>query len=138
MKRILLTIAIAVSLAPPVVFGQRGQLANAGKVGLNVTSLEEVLRLPEDQIDLATATLISSEYWSDFVQGRHYLERLDTMAMVIRTRLRQQRLPMDHRAIPVDQPVPLRGAWASSRSRTPTIRTICSCTPSWIGGRATA
>lgn len=100
MKRILLTIALAVSLAPPVVFGQRGQMANTGKAGLNVTSLEEVLRLPEDQVDLATATLISSEYWSDFVQGRQYLDRLDTMAMVIRTRLRQQRLPMDHRAIP--------------------------------------
>jgi tetratricopeptide (TPR) repeat protein len=88
------------SLAPPVVFGQRGQLANAGKLGLNVTSLEEVLRLPEDQLDLATATLISSEYWNDFVQGRQYLDRLDTMAMVVRTRLRQQRLPTDHRAIP--------------------------------------
>jgi tetratricopeptide (TPR) repeat protein len=101
MKKILLTIAVLASLSPPAVFGQGGQLANAGKAGLNVTSLEEVLRLSEDQIDLATATLISSEYWSDFVQGRRYLERLDTMAMVVRTRLRQQRLPMDYRAIPV-------------------------------------
>jgi tetratricopeptide (TPR) repeat protein len=101
MKKILLTIAVLAGFAPPVAFGQRGQLANAGKAGLNVTSLEEVLRLSEDQIDLATATLISSEYWSDFVQGRRYLERLDTMAMVIRTRLQQQRLPLDYRAIPV-------------------------------------
>lgn len=98
MKSILRTIAVLMSLSPAVAFGQ---LANAGKAGLNVTSLEEVLRLPEDQIDLATATLISSEYWSDFVQGRRYLERLDTMAMVIQTRLKQQRLPRDHRAIPV-------------------------------------
>jgi tetratricopeptide (TPR) repeat protein len=101
MKRILLSIAVLLSLSPPAAVGQRGQLANAGKAGLNVTSIEEVLRLSEDQIDLATATLISSEYWSDFVQGRRYLERLDTMAMVIQTRLRQQRLPLDHRAIPV-------------------------------------
>jgi tetratricopeptide (TPR) repeat protein len=101
MKRILLSIAVLLSLAPPAAFGQRGRLANEGKAGLNVTSLEEVLRLSEDQIDLATATLISSEYWSDFVQGRRYLERLDTMAMVIQTRLRQQRLPTDFRAIPI-------------------------------------
>ncbi len=99
MKSILWSIAILVGLAGPAAFGQ--PLANNGKMGLNVTSLEEVLRLQEEQIDLATATLISSEYWSDFVQGRRYLERLDTMAMVIQTRLRQRRLPLDHRAIPV-------------------------------------
>ncbi|MCU0913629.1 MAG: tetratricopeptide repeat protein [Planctomycetes bacterium] len=101
MKRILLSLTILGSLLAPSAFGQRGHLANAGKAGLNVTSLEEVLRLSEDQIDLATATLISSEYWSDFVQGRRYLERLDTLALTIQTRLRQQRLPLDHRAIPV-------------------------------------
>jgi tetratricopeptide (TPR) repeat protein len=101
MKRVLLSIAVLLFPASVTVFGQSGRLANAGKAGLNVTSLEEVLRLSEDQIDLATATLISSEYWSDFVQGRRYLERLDTMAMVIQTRLRQQRLPLDHRAIPI-------------------------------------
>ena len=101
MKRILLSIALLASLGPPAAFGQRGRLAHAGTMGLNVTSLEEVLRLPEDQIDLATATLIASEYWSDFVQGRRYLERLDTMALVIQTRLRQRRLPLDHRAVPV-------------------------------------
>jgi tetratricopeptide (TPR) repeat protein len=101
MKSVLLSIAILLGLWGPAAFAQRTQLANAGKMGLNVTSLEEVLRLSEEQIDLATATLISSEYWSDFVQGRRYLERLDTMAMVIETRLRQRRLPLDHRAIPV-------------------------------------
>jgi tetratricopeptide (TPR) repeat protein len=98
MTKVLLIVAIFVSLTARAAFGE---LANANKAGLNVTSLEEVLRLSEDQIDLATATLISSEYWSDFVQGRRYLERLDTMAMVIRTRLQQQRLPLDYRAIPV-------------------------------------
>jgi len=101
MKSVLWSIAVLVGLAGPVAFGQRTELANAGKMGLNVTSLEEVLRLSEEQIDLATATLISSEYWSDFVQGRRYLERLDAMAMVIQTRLWQRRLPLDHRAIPV-------------------------------------
>jgi len=99
MKSVLWSIAVLVGFAGPAAFGQ--QLANSGKMGLNVSSLEEVLRLQEEQIDLATATLISSEHWSDFVQGRRYLERLDTMALVIQTRLRQRRLPLDHRAIPV-------------------------------------
>ncbi len=101
MKRILLSGVVLLSFWPVVASGQQGQLANAGIAGLNVTSLEEVLRLSEDQIDLATATLIASEYWSDFVQGRRYLERLDTMALAIHTRLRQRRVPLDHRAIPV-------------------------------------
>jgi tetratricopeptide (TPR) repeat protein len=100
-KRILLSAVVLLSFLPVIASGQGGPLANAGNAGLNVTSLEEVLRLSEDQIDLATATLIASEYWSDFVQGRRYLERLDTMALAIHTRLRQRRLPLDHRAIPV-------------------------------------
>ena len=35
------------------------------------------------------------------VAGRHYLEQLDAMAMEIQNRLRQQRLPVDARAMPV-------------------------------------
>jgi tetratricopeptide (TPR) repeat protein len=101
MKSVLVNITVLLGLASPAAFGQGTELANAGKMGLNVTSLEEVLRLQEEQIDLATATLISSEHWNDFVQGRRYLERLDTMALVVETRLRQRRLPLDHRAIPV-------------------------------------
>jgi tetratricopeptide (TPR) repeat protein len=100
MKRVLLSLVVLASVPPLAGWGQRGQLANAGQAGLRVSSLEEVLRLSEDQIDLATATLISSEYWSDFVHGRRYLERLDAMALEIQTRLRQQRLPIDFRAIP--------------------------------------
>lgn len=101
MKRVLPGIAVLLVLSSVTAFGQRIRLANAGKSGLAVTSLEQVLRLPEDQIDLATATLISSEYWSDMVAGRSYLEQLDTMAREIHSRLRQQRIPLDFRAIPV-------------------------------------
>jgi tetratricopeptide (TPR) repeat protein len=101
MKRVLPGIAVLLVLFSATAFGQRIRLANAGKSGLAVTSLEQVLRLPEDQIDLATATLISSEYWSDMVAGRSYLEQLDAMAREIHSRLRQQRIPLDFRAIPV-------------------------------------
>jgi tetratricopeptide (TPR) repeat protein len=72
-----------------------------GKAGLNVRSLDEVLQLPDNQIDLATAALIASEYWSDVVPGRHYLDVLDEMAWEIRRRLRERRMRMTYRAIPV-------------------------------------
>lgn len=101
MKRVLLSIAVVLVLSPCAAFGQRVRLANAGKAGLNVTSLEQVLRLSDDQIDLATATLIASEYWSKVVAGRQYLEQLDAMATEILLRLRQQRIPADIRAVPV-------------------------------------
>jgi len=77
------------------------RLANANKAGIYVKSLDEVLRLPDDEIDLATAALIASEYWSDMVHGRRYLEQLDAMALEIQRRLRQQKLQADFRAIPV-------------------------------------
>ena len=101
MKRVLLSSMALLVLASSAALGQRSRLANNGKAGLNVTSLEQVLRLSDDQIDLATATLISSEYWSNMVAGRHYLDQLDAMALEIQNRLRQQRLPVDARAIPI-------------------------------------
>jgi tetratricopeptide (TPR) repeat protein len=102
MKRILLSVTVLLSLSSPGAFAQRERLANAGKAGLNVTSLDEVLRLPDEHIDLATAALIASEYWSDMVHGRRYLEQLDAMALEILSRLRAQRLqPNTFQAIPV-------------------------------------
>lgn len=101
MKRVLLSVVILLFLPPCGAFSQGVRLANSGKAGLRVTSLEQVLRLSEEQIDLATATLIASEYWSDMVAGRRYLDELDAMATEILSRLRRQRIPMNARAIPV-------------------------------------
>ncbi len=101
MKRILLIIVILLSASPLAAFAQRGRLANAGKAGLNVRSLDDVLRLPEEHIDVATAALIASEYWSDMVAGRRYLEQLDAMALEVQARLRRQRLNTNSQAIPV-------------------------------------
>ena len=98
MKRTLTVAAILLSFCSLPAFGE---LANAGKAGIYVKSLDQVLRLQEDDIDLATAVLIASEYWSDIVAGRRYLERLDAMAVEIQGRLQRQRIPADFRAIPV-------------------------------------
>ncbi|MFC1634295.1 tetratricopeptide repeat protein [Planctomycetota bacterium] len=80
---------------------QAGPLANAYKSGLYAKSIEQVLRLRDDDVDLATAALIVSENWSDMVYGRRYLARLDDMALEIRDRLKRQKLKADFRAIPV-------------------------------------
>ncbi len=76
-------------------------LANDGISGLYARSIEQVLRLREDEVDLATAVLIVSENWSDMVYGRRYLSRLDDMAREIRERLNDQKIPTNYRAIPV-------------------------------------
>ncbi len=101
MKKTLLTVAMILCLTAGVSLGQRHRLANANKPGLYVKSLEEVLRLQDDEMDLATATLIASEYWSDMVHGRRYLEQLDEMALELKKRLQQRRIRATYRAIPV-------------------------------------
>ncbi|HLB73425.1 MAG TPA: tetratricopeptide repeat protein [Sedimentisphaerales bacterium] len=76
-------------------------LANEGKNGLYAKSVEQVLRLPPEEVDLATAALIVSEQWSDLVPGRRHIETLDDMAIEIRQRLKDKRLKLDYQAIPV-------------------------------------
>ncbi len=76
-------------------------LANEGKNGLYAKSVEQVLRLRPEEVDLATAALIVSEHWSDLVHGRRHLETLDEMAIEIRRRLEEKRLKVNYRAIPV-------------------------------------
>ena len=101
MKKIFsVTICILV-LTPPLLAQRHAPLANEGKAGLYSRSIEQVLRLQDDEVDLATAALIISEYWSEMVNGRRYQSALDQMALEIRDRLKQKRLRADFRAIPV-------------------------------------
>ncbi len=101
MKKIFAVI-ICVLIFTPMVLGRRQEpLANENKAGLYARSIEQVLRLREDEVDLATAALIVSERWSDMVHGRRYLSTLDDMALEIRERLRRRRLKANFRAIPV-------------------------------------
>ena len=101
MKKIFAVI-ICVSIFMPAVLGRRHEpLANESKAGLYARSIEHVLRLREDDVDLATAALIVSERWSDMVYGRRYISRLDDMALEIRERLMRKRLNANFRAIPV-------------------------------------
>lgn len=88
-------------LTSTVCFGSDEPLANEGKAGLYAKSLHQVLRLREDEVDLATAALIISEHWSDLVYGRRYLSRLDDMALEIRTRIEKKKPRAKYHSIPI-------------------------------------
>ena len=85
MKKIFSVIICILLLSTTLYARRQAPLANEGKAGLYARSIEQVLRLDDDQVDLATAVLISSELWSDnwsrIVNGRIYLSRLDGMAL---------------------------------------------------------
>lgn len=100
MKRILTIISIGVFLTTTNVVRSE-PLANANKSGLYARSIEEVLRLEPDEIDLGVAALIVSERWSDVVPGRKHLSQLDDMAQEIRNRMQAQRIGIGPRAIEV-------------------------------------
>ncbi len=101
MKKIFLVL-ICILILPSAVQGRQDRpLANEGKNGLYAKSIEQVLRLREEEIDLATAALIISENWSDLVPGRRHLTTLDDMALEIRNRLDSKGLKADYRAIQV-------------------------------------
>jgi len=101
MKKIFLVLICVLIFTPTVPGRQRESLSNANKSGLYARSVEQVLRLREDEVDLGTAALIVSERWSNVVHGRRYLSRLDDMAFEIRERLRSRKVESNFRAIPV-------------------------------------
>jgi len=99
-KQVIIIICL-LFLAPVVSLSRAEPLANKGKRGLYARSVEQVLRLEPEEIDLATAALIASEQWSQLVQGRRYLARLDDMAYEIRDILKAGKLKANYKAIPV-------------------------------------
>src|SRR4030042_476399 len=101
MKKIFSATICILALSPVLLAQRQAPLANEGKAGLYARSIEQVLRLKGDAVDLATAALIISEYWSEMVDGRRYLSRLDEMALEIREMLRRRKLRADFSAVPV-------------------------------------
>ncbi|MFZ0035167.1 MAG: transglutaminase family protein, partial [Sedimentisphaerales bacterium] len=99
--KILLIIVCGLFFMAAASFSKDEPLANDDKEGLYARSIEQVLRLDNEEVDLATAVLIVSEQWSDVVAGRRYLTDLDDMALEIRAKLKEKGLRADFRAIPV-------------------------------------
>jgi tetratricopeptide (TPR) repeat protein len=101
MKKILLIIVCVLFFTAEASFSQGESFANRDKQGLYARSIEQVLRLDANEVDLGTAALIVSEQWSNIVEGRRYLSDLDDMALEIRGRLKKKKLPANYKAVAV-------------------------------------
>ena len=101
MRKTLFIIVCVLFFMAGVSFGQNEPLANENKDGLYARSIEQVLRLEANEVDLGTAVLIVSEQWSDMVEGRRYQSALDDMALEIRGRLKEKGLEKHYKAIAV-------------------------------------
>jgi hypothetical protein len=96
-KRLLLILVLAAVCIPTAM----GQLANRNKEGLDVYSIQRILRLDEDEIDLGTAALVISRNWGADKTLYRYRDKLDDMAKDILKRLGDKNLRVDFRAIEV-------------------------------------
>jgi tetratricopeptide (TPR) repeat protein len=101
MRKISLIIVCVLLFTAVVSFSQDGSLANKDKDGLYARSIEQVLRLDANEVDLGTAALIISEQWSNVVAGKRYLSDLDDMALEIRGRLKKKGLKANFKAVSV-------------------------------------
>jgi tetratricopeptide (TPR) repeat protein len=77
------------------------ELANAGKNGVGVRSFDQVLRLPDSEIDIGTAALLLSQYGGNQTDVRYYRNQLDTMAGAIQAKLEAKHMRADFRAIAI-------------------------------------
>ena len=66
-------------------------LANAGRKGLEATSIDEMLALPDEEIDIGKAALLIGREQSPNLRIRKYLRRLDEMAREVRARVGGER-----------------------------------------------
>jgi tetratricopeptide (TPR) repeat protein len=73
-------------------------LANENLPGLYIRSIDQMLRLEPDEIDIGTAALIVAEEWSDMVPGRRYQTVLDEMAYEIQTRINEKKVAGSYKA----------------------------------------
>jgi tetratricopeptide (TPR) repeat protein len=76
-------------------------LANNNKRGLRAYTIEGVLRLQDDEVDLGTAALILSRDWGTPKTSHVYRRKIDDMAEEILKRLKDEHIPTDYRAIPI-------------------------------------
>lgn len=96
-----ITIAALMFLCVLRVTSPAEPLANENLTGLYVRSIEQVLRLDPEEIDIGTAALIVAEEWSDMVNGRRYQAELDRMAYEIQARISEKKVGNSYRAVEV-------------------------------------
>lgn len=95
-RKILLLLVV---LSPLANIAESAILANRDKRGLRTYTIEGVLRLPEDEIDIGTAALILSREWGTQRTTHVYRRKIDNMSEAILAKLKEKHIPLDHRAI---------------------------------------
>ena len=100
MKKIILVVSL-LSLLTFTTSDAAVRFANDGKVGLTVKSIDTVLRLPDNQVDIATATLLLSKQWNPDVSIIRYRAKIDNMAIAVRERMARKRIGIEPAAINV-------------------------------------
>ena len=98
-KRILAIVFLAVFLANQACGYY--DLANSRKRGLRLNSIEAILRLDDDQIDLATAVLVLSRDWGTTKTLHSYRRKIDRMAQEILKRADEKQIQHDAGIIPL-------------------------------------
>lgn len=68
------------------------ELANQNKSGLYVNSIERMMRLEDDQIDLATAALLLSRQAGAEINYKRYRRQIDEMACAVLDALAEQKI----------------------------------------------
>lgn len=77
-------------------------LANDGRIGLNIYyDIDKILRMDDEQIDLATASLILSRQWGTTNPILRYRGEIDDMAKAVLERMYDRSIPADFRALTV-------------------------------------
>lgn len=100
--------------APFLLYGlgcqkEKPRLANEGQKGLDAATLGEILALPADQIDFATAALLISRDADPTVDVQSYRNRIDELALSIKSRLKPRQSLEDTSDVMVEELFEKRG-----------------------------
>ncbi|MCK5174519.1 MAG: hypothetical protein KAR47_14085, partial [Planctomycetes bacterium] len=101
MNKRIIPIILAFLLIPCGLASGRYRLANQGKRGLQLYTIDRILKMPDEQVDLGTAALLLSRQWGTQKTLHRYRDKLDDMAEDILDRLDAKHIRADYRAIAV-------------------------------------
>ncbi|MCK5000687.1 MAG: hypothetical protein KAS23_14185, partial [Anaerohalosphaera sp.] len=97
-KRIVFSLLIVLSLGSGEVLARR-RLANERKDGLDIYSIDRILKLNDKEIDIGTAALVLSRQWGTEKILRRYRDVIDDMAEDVLDRMNDAHVKGGLRAI---------------------------------------
>jgi len=90
---------LIIFMAAEFSFAQK--LYNSNKAGINIRSMEKLLSLDNEEIDIASGVLHFSKYWQKMSNVIRYRYMIDDMSSEILKRLNRRNIPRDYRALAV-------------------------------------